>query len=443
MQGKNKNQRFTNSLLNSQYTFLKIYSFFWWAFYSMVFVFNTLYFKEIGIELNVIFLNSALSVIFSMFVINGWSKLSDKMNSRKPFIILGNVFFIASFLYLPFVNSIFDMFIYTIIFYSAPSSDSILISYIYKISDYTNPNISNNRPIYNKIRTYAYIRKYGSIGWASMLPISGIIIDNYGYQVNFLASAIFMLILTIIFALKFNENVILELNGGKSQKNEKWMICKIKESSKSSLIENLRIILKNPIFSLFIIVSFIAAISNAMSTTVFSIFNSKFSQNSYLLLGLTWSINAYIEYPVMNIASKTIEKYKWYNIVVFTNFILMFRLLLNPLLLLFDGTIYWIYVFQILNGINFGLNWPATTYGLNSNLDEDQKSLGMTFFTSIRLAGNLVGNLLGSLVAFLIPDENTFYYILYVLAAFFLLLSSLLLFIKMKKHESNHRGGLN
>lgn len=435
MQGKNENHRFINSALNSQYIFLKFYSFFWWAFYSMVFVFNTIYFKEIGIELNVIFLNSALSVIFSMFVINGWSKLSDKMNSRKPFIILGNLFFIASFLFLPFVNSIVDMFLYTIIFYSAPSSDSILISYIYKISDYINPNTSNNRPIYNKIRTYAYIRKYGSIGWASMLPISGIIIDNYGYKVNFLASAVLMAILTIVFMFLFNEKITYK-EETRNDKNGKRLISKIKESSKSSLMKNLHIILKNPIFSLFIMVSFIAAISNAMSTTVFSIFNSKFSQNSYLLLGLTWSINAYIEYPVMNIASKTIEKYKWYNIVVFTNFLLMFRLLLNPLLLLFNGTIYWIYVFQILNGINFGLNWPATTYGLNSNLDEDQKSLGMTFFSSIRLAGNLVGNLLGSLIAFLVPDENTFYYALYILAAFFLLLSSFLLFYKIKKYIS-------
>jgi MFS family permease len=137
----------------------------------------------------------------------------------------------------------------------------------------------------------------------------------------------------------------------------------------------------------------------------------------------------------MNIASKIIEKYQWFNIIIFTNFLLMFRLLLNPLLLIFNGTIYWIYVFQIINGLNFGLNWPATTYGLNSNLDEDQKSLGMTFFSSIRLAGNLAGNLLGSLLAFLIPNEDNFYYALYILAAFFFLMSSLILFYRMKKYH--------
>lgn len=424
-----------NVEIRKQYRFLKVYSFFWWAFYGMIFVFQTVYFAEVGIDLDKIFLNSALSVVFSLLVVNLWSKVSDKTKKKKKFIVIGNIFRIAAFAFLPLVNNIQTMFIYTIILNSGPNPDSILISYIYQISDHINPEQREKRPIYHKIRTYTQIRKFGSIGWASMLPFSGLIIDTFGFEMNFIVSAVLLASMTVVFTVRFDESLIKKsktilLNTPEESSSAVTLEEKLDENS--SLWANIRWILRNKMYNVFIIVSFIAAIAGAMSTTVFSIFNSQFSNNSYILLGLTWSVNAFVEYPIMNLVSDKVEKYGWQRVIIFTYFLAMIRLLLNPLLLIFDGTIIWIYLFQIINGVNFGLNWPATTLGLHENLDENQKSLGMTFYNSMKLAGNFTGNMLGSLIALLLTDSDLFYNTLYVLAASISFIAAIILYVKSK-----------
>ncbi|MBD3351751.1 MAG: MFS transporter [Candidatus Lokiarchaeota archaeon] len=417
-----------NKALKYQLLFLKIYSFFWWAFFSMVFVFQSVYFAEIGISLNKIFINSAVAVIFSLFIVNLWSKISDKTHKKKKFIIVGNLMRCISFAFLPFVNSFPTMLIYTIIFNSGPHPDAILITYIYKISSFTDSEQSQKRPIYHKIYTYANIRKFGSIGWAAMLPFSGLIVDFFGFQVNFLVSAVCLAIMTLIFTIIFDETIIVKLaNEDEKMADEKSNLHNF------TLLTNLKNILKNQMYRIFILIVFVVAISGAMNTTVFSIFNFKFSNDSYFLLSLTWSFNAALEYPIMLLAPKLIERYKWQNVMVITYILGTIRHLLNPLVIIFDGTIVWIYFFQIINGFTFGLGWPATTYGINSNLDEDQKSLGMTFYNSIKLMGNFIGNLIGSIIASLIANENIFYYILYTISALISLIAAIAFGLKAKK----------
>ena len=425
----------------------------------MVFVFQSVYFAEVGIDLDKIFLNSALSVIFSLLVVNLWSKVSDKTDQKKKFIVIGNVFRLIAFAFLPIVRDVPSMFVYTIILNSGPNPDSIFISYVYKISDYINPKQQNERPIYHKISTYTEIRKFGSVGWACMLPFAGLIIDTLGFKWNFLFSASLLGIMTLIFALKFDESLVKNLapadedridqhddlnsnnpilNLGTKSDETAESVESVDESPYdvgSSLWKNIKWILRNEMYKIFIVVSFIAAIAGSMSTTIFSIFNNQFSNDSYILLSLTWSVNAFIEYPIMNLVSDKVEKYGWQRVIIFTYFLGMIRFLLNPLLLLFDGTIIWIYLFQIINGINFGLSWPATTYGLNVNLDKDQKSLGMTFYNSMKLAGNFTGNMIGSLIALMITDSDMFYNTLYVLAASISLIAALILYKKSKERN--------
>ena len=301
-----------NHSLKTQYKFLKAYTFMWWAFFSMILVFQNVFFIIIGIELHQIFLNAAISVVFSMFIVNFWSKLSDKSGNKKKYIIIGNITRAASFIFLGFVNSPLMMFIYTMIFYAGPSSDTILISYIYEISDQLNPELKKNRPVYSKIHTYAQIRKFGSIGWGLMLPFSGWIINVFGFRTNFLIAGFLLIIITIGFAVKFDEKLLITASdldniNIKSEKSQIKINNKMEPNNiqidlensnkkKHSLLFNIRKILQNKQLKIFIIVTFIGAISGSLMTTVFSIFNSKFSNNNYILLGLTWSINALIEF---------------------------------------------------------------------------------------------------------------------------------------------------
>ena len=97
----------------------------------------------------------------------------------------------------------------------------------------------------------------------------------------------------------------------------------------------------------------------------------------------------------------------------------------------------WIYVFQIINGFTFGLSWPATTYGLNKNLDNDNKSLGLTFYSSVRMIGAFSGNIIGQIFAYFILDENTFYLVLFSFAAVITLIAALIFHVHTKKNESD------
>ncbi|MHA1341906.1 MAG: MFS transporter [Promethearchaeota archaeon] len=452
--------------LYKHYQFLRFYSFWWWAFFGMIFVFQSIYFNIVGIEIFWIFLNAGISVVINLFITNLWSRLSDREGKMKFYIVMGNLIRVVSFVYISFVKDIPTMLIYTIIFNIAPNSDSIFISYIYKLSDFLFPTLKKERPIFQKIFSYAQVRKYGSIGWASMLPISGLIINFFGFNMNFFVAAIGLGLISLLFILKFDENIYFkELSKSKDSKNvaavflsEKIKsdlenedisrgIIQIKEDEfnkkqnykmeEISLFKNIHQIMKNNEYAIFMLVVFFVSIASAMNTTIFSIFNAKFSMNNFVLLGLTWSFNAFLEFPVMNIVSSRVEKFGWQNVIIFSYILMMIRLLLNLLLIFFNGTIIWIYFFQIINGIVFGLSWPATTYGLNENLDEKHKSLGMTFYNTIRQSGVFIGNILGALISYLIPSEDIFYIILFIIAASFSILGSLILYFKSSRKNKS------
>jgi MFS family permease len=460
-----------NPILKKQHIFLKFYSFFWWASLSVVNVFQAIYFVKVGIPIHQIFFNSAIAVFVSLFIVNFWSKVSDRIQKKKIFIIAGNISRIIAFLFLPFANDVPTMLIYTFIFSSGPHSDALLISYIYKLSDYTNPEIKQTRPVYHQIRSYTEIRKFGSIGWAIMLPFGGLIINQFGFGASFFTSAVILIVITILFAIFFKEDTLKSfidqekdacLNPPTSQPplpsisrnttinsnssinsnttiksnttiNSNTAIKNNVSTKESSLFRQITNILKNHMYSIFILVSFVAAIAAAMNNTIFSVFNSRFSFDNYILLGLTWSVNAFIEYPVMMIVAERIEKSGWINVLIFTYLLSTIRLMLNPLLIIFNGTIIWVYIFQIINGFNFGLGWPATTLGLHSNLEKHQKSLGITFFTTVQQAGTLTGNLIGQLLSFMLNNEDIFYISLYITAAIIYVFAALFLYLKSKK----------
>ncbi len=442
--------------VEKQYRFLKVYTFFWWAFFAMVYVFESLFLLQQGFQIYQIFFNSAIAVLFSFFVMNFWSKVSDKTRKRKQFIILGNVGRVMAFGFLPFISNFQQLVLYTIVLNASPSSDAILISYIYKISDYLNPKQKKERPIYHKIHTYTEVRKFGSIGWAIALPFAGHIINVLGFRINFAVATVFLLILTLIFAAIFDEKLLrnLDLNLKPKVKQEKdhsivagpvqeyfeeknlSVEKPLEQTEYSSLFTSISKILENRILKVFLISAFIIAIANAMQSTIFSIFNAQFTDDNYILLGLTWAFNAALEYPIMSYAAKRVEKIGWINVVILTYVLSAIRVILNPFLLFFEMNLIWIYLFQIINGFIFGLSWPAITLGLNINLTSETKALGLTLYASIQLFGKFIGNILGQILSFILGDTPAFYYALYFLATVISLIAVLQFKLQIKRERN-------
>ena len=73
-----------------QYTILRIYSFIWWAAFSLFVIFRPLYIV-VTMDLWVVFFNGALESIIVLFIQNKWATIVDKKGNIIKYICIGNM----------------------------------------------------------------------------------------------------------------------------------------------------------------------------------------------------------------------------------------------------------------------------------------------------------------------------------------------------------------
>jgi MFS family permease len=423
-----------------EYSYLKVYSFFWWAFYSLLVIFTPLYLIRNGFPLWAIFLNGALEAVISLFIQNFWAKQSDHNGKIKEYMILGNIFIVAACIFIIFVDSFWKLLFLTLILRSGPSSDvfATVLSYRFadklQIGDLTDCTEVENKN-YNKINVFAQYRKYGSIGWAFMAPIGGLIINKYGFTPNFIFAAIGFIIISLFAFYYINfETVTCETESNQAKDEN---IGK----NKIGIIESYKNLFKNKVFANFMIAVFIFSIATQLTYQSQGIFYGLFAPNNYVLIALTFSVAALMEWPIMSIIAKRVNKTGWEKMVLISYISTAVRFTLTPLLILLNGNIWWAYLFQISTGIIFGMRLPSTTFGIHIVLKDNQKTLGQSLNNTLRLFGSIIGSIFGAIISYILVEQYTdsFIYI-YWLAATASFLSALFFFFSTTRmHQINEK----
>jgi MFS family permease len=128
-------------------------------------------------------------------------------------------------------------------------------------------------------------------------------------------------------------------------------------------------------------------------------------------------VAAFIEWPVMSIVASKVKSIGWEKMIMIAYIMSGINLGLVPFVLLLNGTIWYGYAIQIITGLVFGLRQPTTTFGIYNSLENNQKSLGQSFFQTISLIGAFLGHLIGALISFITPNGISVFYGIYWFAS--------------------------
>ncbi len=441
--------------LKRQYLHLRVYSFFWWACYSLLLIFQPLYLVRIGFPLWVVFANGAFDAIISILFQSSWSHYVDRHGTIRQFMFLGNLFTAGACFLIMRVTNIWSLLLLTFIFRAGPSSDAFAVTLVYKFADYCMPESQASNSTDKKvfaINFFSQYRKFGSIGWAIFAPIGGILINNFNFGLNFYLGGIGFILITIygIFTIKtddlFKINKVDKLNHNFTQSisnqrdQEKNQIKPSKSVSNTRnngvLVSSIKDLLHNNVYRTFLLAGIFYTVSINMTYQTQGIFYGLFAPNDYFAIAMTFAVAAFVEWPVMGRIAKSVKKLGWEFIIVLSYVGTAIRFFFSPFLILWGGNIWWAYFFQIFTGIIFGMRWPATTLGIHSVLRDDQKTLGQSFYGSTALFASLLGNIIGASIALVIKDnlENSFI-VLYWVASILATISAVWFYKKIKKHD--------
>jgi MFS family permease len=318
-----------------------------------------------------------------------------------------------------------------------PSSDTFATTLVYKLADISTPEHLRQNPTDKKVYAisfFSHYRKFGSIGWAFFAPIGGLLINQFDFGLNFIIAGIGFIMLTVfgIFTIKTDAFFTQKPQIQNTSIDKKTM------KKQNGVIYSVSDLLKNKTYFVFLLAGFFYTVASTMTYQTQGVFYGLFAPSNYFAIAMTYSVAAFIEWPVMSIIAKSVKKSSWENIIVLSYTFTAIRFLLSPLLIILGANIWWAYVFQISTGIIFGMRWPATTLGIHSVLRDDQKTLGQSFFGSASLVASLTGSIIGAAISFIIKDnlENSFI-MLYWVAAVLSAISAVWFYKKSRDNKTN------
>lgn len=395
-----------------QYTYFRIYVFFYYFWLALYIPFQPLYFIHIGIPIYGVFLNAGLATLLSFFIGNKWSKHA-KYGNRKKFLLLGNFAMVCACIMTYFTNSFHMMLIITIVQGLAPNADVMATVLVYDLSEAAENLhlVSDTEKKYHQINIYARYRNFGSLGWAFSLPLMGILLNFVPKRVEsgimFIIAAVGFFLISIFFIIKVkepntsndaNEEIEDELKTVPDPTIEKTTL------KEDSIIKAIQRLITNRMYLVFMIFAFFFNISSSISFQIQGIFFENFTSN-YLLWGLTYSIAALAEWPVMHIVAKYVEKWSWERMIVVAYLLTAFRMFMMLILAGFYQNLIIAYLLQIMMGITYGIRLPTTTFGIHTILNKDNRTLGQSFNETIRMMGALIASLTGAVFAYFLSEE--------------------------------------
>ncbi len=377
---------------------MKIFAYIDYAMQVSGTAFVQMYMATLGFPIEHFFTFATVAVVTALLSQNIMSRLSDRIGNRLPFVVLAKIcvaLAISSFALIP---TLAMSLVYAVLA-NALSGEVFLVAIVYELIDEKQATMSSesSRPL-NKSGEYAKYRVFGSIGWAWTAPFSGWVIAAFnggstgiwGYQVMFIVSAL---------GLVGNSLFLCSILWGHPP--PKPPDFQDNPASLSNEGKNSRFYL-TPIFLMLVVSSFVFQIGLAFGSNAFAPFLKRGLGTDESFLGLLMFTWANCEIPLFFLSSYVAQKYSWQLLVLLGFGFQVIKMSIYAFIVTPD--LLWVVVMvQFFN--QFGISFPAVTYGITNTIAPRRKALGTSLYQTINLAGTFVGSLLGTSLALSLGAE--------------------------------------
>ena len=345
--------------------------------------FLPIYLDSLGFNKSMIGILQAIGPLAAISIQPAWGLAGDRKNSKNTILrimLLGSaityiLFPVSSqFLYIVFIIAAFSIFETSIV----PMNDAITLEYIYENTQWK----------------YGMIRLFGTIGYAAMAVIMGMIVKQNIYM-TFIG---YFILAMIAFVISFRLPII---KGHQTKQNK---------VPYRRLFENRELVM-------LLIFGLIIQVTLGMYYSFFPIYYKQLGAGN-LLIGLSMSISALSEIPFLVFAEKIQNRINIHRILIISALIMGLRWLLLSQV----TNIYAILLISVLHGFSYVVfNYCLVVY-INQKVPQELKASGQTLnnLVSIGLT-RIIGSLLGGFFSDRVGISTVFLYSFYInIAAVFI-----------------------
>lgn len=379
--------------------YMKGQNFFFWASFCIILSYLPLYFRENGLNTKEIGLILAVGPLVSIFAQPFWGIVADRINSTRRTILLLTLcstgLFVGVFMAKGFYASLFLMAL-LMFFYSS----------IMPLNDSLNVKISAQNNV-----SYSTIRAWGSIGYAvASLGLGYLLIIIHLFQLMYVFIA--LMILIFFFVYRIEEPM---------QKGSKF------EG------KDIRILLKNSKFLLFLLFVLIISIPHQLNLNLLTTYLSMLGASKQII-GLSWMTAAAMEGLVFLTFGKLLDRYKPLPILAAASFMYALRWFLyfsipSPVI---------IAILQIFQAFTFTLFLSASVRYMAEIIPPKLRATGQGLFAAVFLGiAGAIGNMAGgwAMYAYGGPTVYKWGAVLSIIGGFYVLLYMLFV-VKEDKKEN-------
>jgi PPP family 3-phenylpropionic acid transporter len=308
-----------------------------------------------GVEIGSIFSIRAITCIFIPPVCG---LLSDRFHNHKQLLLVTFILSLVTSVLLPFAKS-FILFALAYAFFN-----------IFQTA--TGP-LSDSVALHSSI-PFGSIRKWGSYGFAIAALIAGYASRVFGVSVIFVVFGVSTLV-AIASTLQLNVHV---------------------ESSEHNMKDELRLLLRNKKFLVFLFYSFLIGGTIMSHNTFFGIFYKSLGGN-VAWIGLAFFLFAISEVPFITLTSRLISRFGIFNVLIFSTLTGIFRWFFYYS----APSVFLILILFPLQGIFFGTFIAATAEYIKTTISPSVRSTAVTAYAAIFVGG---GGACGSYIGGYIYD---------------------------------------
>lgn len=348
----------------TEFSFLQF--FFWstWAIYGAYFVY---YLADLGYS------NMRIGTLMSLRTFMGLigppivGYICDRLENRK-IVFMISMFLMAVFVApITFYGDLMLAISIGVVGFLWEPQQSILDSWILETSAHTAHN-------------YGFMRAWGSLGFATIVTISGQLIERFGWRVHFLNYGLIALIVLVV-AYNIKDNSYSELQEKRKEA----------KTDQKTADKNIMRLFKNPDYIFILFITLLIFIPNQMIFVYLAQIIRSVGGNT-TDLGYTLFFNALSEAPIFFLSKYFLEKYKTNSLLLFSSVFYLIRFIVaasatSPVYMLFFG---------MLQSLSYGVFLVTVRYYVKLVAPDALKTTAQSVALMAAFGGGgIIGSLLG------------------------------------------------
>lgn len=276
------------------------------------------------------------------------------------------------------------------------SNTIIVISFLFII---TTTFYQTTLPLLNSISVYytnkgfpvnfGFSRSMGSVSYAVLSSLLGILNVKYGCGPIFYSGFAFLMLTTLVLIIM----PIIKSESNPHDKNDKNIKPPISSLTDNSTTNIFVFFLKYKCFSVCLIgVMLIFLFHNMLNSYMIHVVTRLGGNSSHM--GIAISIAAMSELPAMVLFSHIKKYFKNSSLIIFSAIMFALKAFLTSII----GSIFSLYLVQLLQALSFAIYTPASIYFVNDIMDDSDKFKGQAIITASVTLSGVFGCLLGGVV---------------------------------------------